>query len=357
MKGGRFQKLPASGTLSVMAPPSLATGANTLPSRALCTADGKNVYVGLQTTGYIAQYSRNADGSLAALSPATVQCLYAPYGMVESPDGKQVYCNAGGGDAVRRFTRDTSTGLLTLATSIATGVTPTGICMSADGAYVYVACKNPSGLPSISMYSRNSTTGALTALGTPSITFGVSGSQAMGIVMYGTSVYVGCFTGTTFYAFDQNPTTGQLTAAATASYTAGSQPAWLCIAPDGTSLYVANDSGTISQFSRDTGTGALTSLGSALAAGNGPWCVDITPDGKFVYVACSDGQTVRQFSRNTSTGVLTALSPIEVRADPAVVTVQGSGGPQSVAVSKDGKNLYATCANPAHVVTQFHIRP
>ncbi len=357
--GNRFNRQAVSGSLALMSPAAtVATGTGTNPAHGWCSLDGKHVYVAYQNSGELGQFARNSDGSLTPLSTPKVACAFAPYRFCESADGLHLYVTTGGSDKIRRMSRDTSTGLLTLANSFVTGTTPTGICISPDGAYVYCANKTMGGIPTISMFSRNATTGDLTALSPATISFGTSGCQPLEILIVGTNVYVGCFSGTLFYAFDQNPTTGQLTAAATPSYTAGSQPAWLGVSPDGTSLYAVNDgSGTVSQYSRNTSTGVLTSIGSAIAAGNGPYSIEFTPDGKFVYVGASDGQTIRQYSRNTSTGILTALSPVEVRTNPRLTAVAGSGGPQSINVSRDGRNVYCYGNNPVNEISQFHIRP
>jgi 6-phosphogluconolactonase (cycloisomerase 2 family) len=237
-RGPLRTKIPASGTLSPMSPtPSLANGASTTPRSGLVTADGAHFYVANNGNGTIGQYSRNADGSLTALAPATVACNYGPFRLVESPDAKHIYCTSAGGDVVRCFSRNSGTGQLSLVGSYATGYNPCGVAISSDGAYVYVANKAVGGTPSVSQFSRNSTTGALTALSPATITFGVTDSEPIEIQMYGTSVYVGCFIGSLFYAFDQNSSTGLLSAAATPSYTAGNKPAWIAISPDGTSLY------------------------------------------------------------------------------------------------------------------------
>lgn len=357
--GARYNRQAPSGSIALMSPtPVVATGASTVPRFGLCTADGVHFYSANNGNGTLGQFSRNADGSLTALSPATVGCNYGPYKLIESPDAKHIYATSAGGNVVRCFSRNAGTGQLTLVGSYATGSNPVGLAISSDGAYVYVANKAVGATSSVSMYSRNSTTGVLTALSPASISFGPTDAEAIDLVMYGTSVYVGCFVGSLIYAFDQNSSTGQLTAAATPSYTCGSKPAWIGIAPDGTSLYAANDgAASVSQFSRNTSTGALTSIGSDVAAGGGPYGVAITPDGKYVYIANSDAQTISQYSRNTTTGALTALTPLNVRSDPSVVTVTGSGGPQNVTVSPDGRNLYAYASSPANGIAQFHIRP
>jgi len=58
----------------------------------------------------------------------------------------------------------------------------------------------------------------------------------------------------------------------------------LAVTPDGKFLYVANEfDGTITTFSVDTTSGALTS-GQIVLVGTAPSGMAITPDGGFLYV-------------------------------------------------------------------------
>lgn len=362
MKHSRANRLAGTGTLALMSPVQrLATGAGTNPYGGCVSPDGNHLYVALYASGQIGMYSRDASGALTAFSPFTVNAAYNPACVVCSPDGKHVYATSAGGDAVRIYSRNASTGLLTLLTPVNTGVTPIGIAITQDGAYVYVTNKQVNGQGSISQYSRNLTTGALTPLAPATVAVGVSNSQPLGIIMYGTSVYVGCFVGALFYAFTQDPATGQLTSATIPSYTAGDKPAWLAVSPDGKHLYTANDAATVSagvsQFSRDLTTGELTNLGPTVTGGNGPFSIVCTSDGLNVYVGSSDGQTIVQHSRDPATGLLTPKTTDRVRSDPAVVTVSGSAGPQSITLSPDGRCLYAFNSSGNGAVTQFHVRP
>lgn len=301
--------------------------------------------------------ARASDGSLTNLATATITAPYAPRQIVCSADGKHVYVTRAAGDKVRAFSRNETTGQLTLIGDYAGVTYPIGIVMSPDNAYVYVANKIPNNIPFVSMYSRNATTGVLTLLSPGSISFGPSDAQAIGIAMYGTSLYVGCFNNSTFYAFTQNPSTGLLSAHSTPSYVAGSKPAWIGISPDGNNVYVVNDgSATVSQYSRAT-DGTLTAIGTTIAAGAGPYSIAFSPNGLNVYVGSSDGQTVYQYSRDPGTGLLTAKVPAWVRSQPNVSTVVGSGGPQSICVSPDGQNLYSFGTTPVHAISAFHIRP
>jgi 6-phosphogluconolactonase (cycloisomerase 2 family) len=74
--------------------------------------------------------------------------------------------------------------------------------------------------------------------------------------------------------------------------------------------------------------------------------VTISPDGNHIYVTSPFAGTVTVFSRDLTTG---ALAYVEVQKD-GVDGVEGLAGAQSVVISPDGRNLYATGASSDAVV-------
>ncbi|HNI91298.1 MAG TPA: beta-propeller fold lactonase family protein, partial [Leptospiraceae bacterium] len=73
-------------------------------------------------------------------------------------------------------------------------------------------------------------------------------------------------------------------------------------------VYVANNTTpTISGFSINQSTGAVTSIGSAVATGAAPGGIAVDPTGKFLYVTNGGPATVSGYSINATTGVLTAV--------------------------------------------------
>ena len=72
---------------------------------------------------------------------------------------------------------------------------------------------------------------------------------------------------------------------------------------------------------------------ATVEAGNGPIGLAISPDGRNVYAANSSSATVSQYSRNAETGKLTPLSPAVVAA---------GNNAHGILVSPDGRNVYAT---------------
>ena len=133
----------------------------------------------------------------------------------------------------------------------------------------------------------------------------------------------------------------------------------LAISPDGHSVYAAAfDDDAIVRFDRDPKTGALTSQGcvddgdagqgpdecSQTADGlNGVSSVAVSADGRSVYAASVEDDAVVRFDRDTDTGILDPAGCIDDNdsgADNCAQTTNGLDGARSVAVSPDGESVY-----------------
>lgn len=135
----------------------------------------------------------------------------------------------------------------------------------------------------------------------------------------------------------------------------------VAISPDGKHVYVAASTGdAIAIFGRSARTGKLTQAagkagciatkgasGCAWARGlNGPNSVAVSPDGRHVYATSLNSDDISVMRRNRSTGALTQLSGPSgcisgVAAVPGCSTGRALDGPDVVTVSPDGKNVYA----------------
>jgi DNA-binding beta-propeller fold protein YncE len=134
----------------------------------------------------------------------------------------------------------------------------------------------------------------------------------------------------------------------------------IAISPDGRNVYVASSkSNAIAIFTRDRQTGALTqpkgkkgcaaaraAEGCALAIGLiGPNSVAVSPDGRNVYATSRGGNSLVTFHRNRATGALRELPPsasgcISGIGFPLCTPGRGLKDPDVVVVSPDGKNVY-----------------
>jgi DNA-binding beta-propeller fold protein YncE len=137
----------------------------------------------------------------------------------------------------------------------------------------------------------------------------------------------------------------------------------VAISPDGRNVYVAaSGSNAIAVFDRNPVTGALTQpkgKGGCVAGvvkGKGEQCglalgllapnsVAVSPDGRNVYATSRDGASLVTFIRNRRTGQLRQLPPsasgcISGLPIPACTAGRGMQWPDVVVVSPDGKNVY-----------------
>jgi len=133
----------------------------------------------------------------------------------------------------------------------------------------------------------------------------------------------------------------------------------VAISPNGKNLYVASSrSNAIAVFRRNAGTGTLTqgsgragciaaraANGCARAIGLvGPNSVAVSADGRNVYATSLASNSIAIFRRNQSTGALTQAGTgsgcVSNAAIPGCTTGRALAGPDVVAVSPDGKSVY-----------------
>jgi DNA-binding beta-propeller fold protein YncE len=145
---------------------------------------------------------------------------------------------------------------------------------------------------------------------------------------------------------------------------ADQRPTGVAVSPDGRSVYVANagrfeladpgglDAGdNVSQFTIGVDGGLSPKSPPSVAAGDYPFDVAVSPDGKSVYVASMLSSRVFQYDVGQG-GKLSPKSPATVFADSAV----------AVAVSPDGKSVYVVSGDPEgnggiDAVLQYDVGP
>jgi DNA-binding beta-propeller fold protein YncE len=129
----------------------------------------------------------------------------------------------------------------------------------------------------------------------------------------------------------------------------------IAVSPDGRNVYVASgNSNAIAVFTRNPSTGALTQTTGATgciaeggangcAVGTGlvhPNSVAVSADGRDVYATSLLSNSIVALQRNSSTGALTQIGCIAAAANRGCTAGRALRGPDVVAVSRDGRNVY-----------------
>jgi len=282
--------------------------------------NGNHVYVGAFRDNSVAVFSRNSStGELTYVEVHKdgvngVDGIRGNQSLTVSPDGNHVYADGTFDHSVAVFSRNTSTGSLTYVekqTKDVGGVDglhyPHGVSLSPDGKHLYVAGTSDN---SIAVFSRNSSTGALTYLEVHKD--GVNGVDGI------------------------------------------KQPFGLTVSPDGDHVYVAAATGDeIAVFSRDSSTGTLTYKElhkdglNGVDGLNGAWAIKVSPDQKHVYIASRYDDAVAVFSvfNLTAPTAPTNVSATGGNAEATVSwTIPGSDGGAAI-------TQYTVTSSPGNVTT------
>jgi 6-phosphogluconolactonase len=304
----------------------------------------KYAYVTNSTDNTISAYTIAASGVLSTTGtpqPTGSQ----PYSVSVDPTGRFAYVanlSSNNISAYKIDTGPTTPGALIAIDAngaisgtqytIATGPAPASVTVDPSGKFVYVVnqTNNTTG-NSISAYSINTTTGALSAIDANGAVSGTQASIATGTSPYAVTVdptgkfaYVANGNSNNVSVYTINQTSGALTAGTAVS--AGTTPISVAIDPTGQYAFVANNgSNNVSTYSINPTTGALSPVGGPYGAGSAPRSVAIDPTGQFVYVANAGGGNVSAYTN--ANGVLTPVtgSPFAAGANPFSVNVDPSG--------------------------------
>jgi 6-phosphogluconolactonase (cycloisomerase 2 family) len=330
--------------------------------------DGAHVYVTGVFSDSLAVFSRDAGtGELTFVEEQVdglggVAALDDPIAVTVSPDGAHVYVAAfaPGNAAVVVFSRDAGTGALTFVESQMNGsggvsdmTTPVDVAVSPDGAHVYVAAYVDD---AIVAFERDDLTGTLSFLGTVSNGVGgVSGiAETRSVVVSpdGAHVYATGVASDGVAAFSRDGGTGLLAFVGAQAGLGGMDGArTVTLSPDGLFAYVTGPgSDALTRFARNPGTGALI-FEAVLFDGSGGDGLRqvrdaaIGPDGTRLFTAGFGESSIGVFDRDTGTGVLTFVDEV-VNGETTI----GLDNVQALAMTADGRHLYAASANSDAVV-------
>ncbi|MDA0185615.1 lactonase family protein [Solirubrobacter phytolaccae] len=328
-------------------------------ARALAfSPDGRFVYVVAAGSNAVSWFSRDVEtGVLTQVGCikhtfgfgercASGYALDGAAGVAVSPDGKHVYVAGERSGAVVTFARDAGTGALTELGCVsdtgsdgqcADGVALAGaqsVLMASDGEDVYVTSALSGSVVGL---RRDATTGALTPraclladapVGGPCTSVpSLVGARGGTLSPDGRNLYVAGYEENTLTTLTRDPATGALAAAGCLQY--GSPTREEVVDPE-------------EFYDEDEDTERLPGCVRAAALSQ-PTAVTVAADGRTVFAV--GGYSLTAFTRDVATGALTQFGCAEtyltLKACSASRAVEGGG---ALAASGDGRNLYVTSA-------------
>lgn len=167
------------------------------------------------------------------------------------------------------------------------GNNPTGAVTK----FAFAANFNNGGAGSVSAYTVDNSSGALTAVANSPFTTGANGTIAVGADTSGKFVFAANQAGGVS-AFTVDRTNGVLTEVTGSPFATGTTPAWVAVDPAGRFVYVLNGgSNDISGYAVNTTSGALTAFSATVPLVAKPLRAIVDPGGHFLYVALGTAGT------------------------------------------------------------------
>jgi 6-phosphogluconolactonase (cycloisomerase 2 family) len=289
------------------------------------------------------------------------EAMSRPSAMALAPDGSSLYATGSSTSSVVNYRRKAASGALSFSdclsgnfggpcAELATVKTTTGsgmnlvngVAVSHDGRFVYTTSGVNGGDSTVMGFARDPITGSLS--------------------------FRSCVTGSTEMNNDNPGVCTMLPGAPpnpTMSSPALDDPTGIAISPEDRFVYVSQEFG-ITAFQRDPASGALSFEGCLTAlAGDSPPCVRskknvvddprgllIAPDGRSLYLANQHGGSVATFNLDRADGSVRFRSCIteNLRLQPSCTPARtgrrhsygGLDAPTGLALSPDGRSLYAT---------------
>ncbi|HEY4974475.1 MAG TPA: beta-propeller fold lactonase family protein, partial [Steroidobacteraceae bacterium] len=256
--------------------------------------------------------------------------------------GRYAFVSDYGANTVAAFAIDAITGNLALINSVPSDTQPYDIAVTPNGAFVYTANV---GAADISIYSVNTTTGALTAAGTASTGVG-SAPDAITVDPSGLFVLAADSAGATLVVFQINQATGALTQVAGSPFAtdlnAAGNASSVTVDPSGHYVYASNEfDPTVGlagyTFNSAPGSGDLTQFSTwQVPTGNAPVWVTVDALDRFVYASNSQDGTVSGWTIGAG-GALTAIT-----GSPFGAGFTAGAQTGVIAIDPSGRYLYVT---------------
>lgn len=323
--------IPAQACRVVNGTGTVLIGANVTNVAVNCAFPAPRfAYVANLSNSQVQAFSVNpTDGSLTFVASTALGGTATNYAVGVEPSGRFAYVVSNGSPGtVTAASINSSSGALTSIGTIAAGTTPRALGIDPLGRFLYVA--NISG-SSVTGFRINSINGRLAPVGAPA----PAGTTPVSIAVEprGRFAYVAnAGSGTVSHYSVAND--GSLTFVASVNEL--TQPAPFAVEPLGRFGYTPRvQVNNVSAYTIGTTTGTLTSVGVPTPTGTAPSLVVFDPLGKFAFVINSPAGpalgSISRYSIDAATGALTSL---------VGVTSTGVEAPVAASIDPSGKFLY-----------------
>jgi 6-phosphogluconolactonase (cycloisomerase 2 family) len=315
----------------------LSTGG--VPQALAIDPTGQWLYmISKEASGSVSLFSIESDGTLSAVNCSTTATCPAgnmPESIAIDPTGQYISVANSSGNTMNLYGINQTTGQLLSTSGLITRSMPSSVSYYVDTAevtvtprFAYVGNYNGN---SVSAYAITASSGALSTIGIPTGTAGKPTAVATDLAQ--SMLYVTNETTDNVSAFSINSSSGALTEIAGSPFNIETNPTGpetgpiaVSVDPSGRFAYVANSTDTLSGYSVDSTTGALSLLtGSPFATGDNPSSVTVDPTGRFLYNANINTDNVSAFSIDTNTGALSSIGTIAAGDAPNSIVVDPSG--------------------------------
>lgn len=370
--------------------------------------------------GFVESFQDSADDTL--LGPSCVAM---------APNGAHVYVSAAKDNSITIFSRDPASGRLTRTGAIVQDAASINglssadeVIVSPDGKNVYALGDNAGAVATLTVFGRDEVSGDLTLLQSLNKDNSLASLSRYRVKMAfsvdGKHLYITSVNTQAIVAFARAEDGSLSFVQGLAASNIGQSlidsirtPWDIALSSDGKNAYVVASGGvflknSLTVFSRDASSGALTALEAHYSGANGvtmmsePQAVEVSPDGKFVYALSGKDGTIVTFARaddgkltfveshhhmdpTGTQNILLGAKTLTASADGALVYVGAEstallavmrrnsadgklkligheanglnnlalGAPQSLALSPDEKQLYVATTGVVEGVTVF----
>lgn len=301
---------------------TIATGGLSSPASIAVTPSGRFLYVANNATGKVSAFGFSVTNVLSVVTGSPFTAGNGPYSVAVAPNqislsaAKVVYVANSTDNTVSTFTVNNNGSLTALGAATATGTFPRAIVVDASGKFAYVVNFNSA---NVSAFTIDATTGGLVPVaGSPFATGTntpvVTQPQSIAVDPLTKFAYVTNTGENTISLFTLDSTTGAMTANGP-DVTALAGPSAITIDPTGAFVYVSTTNGILG-FTLDPATGLLTAMaGSPFNTGNNFSGVSVNAGSTFLYATNTSNGNLDVFSITAGTGVLTdLLAPVAIPA-------------------------------------------